>query len=523
VSSSAAGIPYITVHRHTRVENSQNLCAYASWSLDEVPIPPRSALYRLEPIGLGTPLVESLTSYVTRLAQEHCLMVGRLIGSVVAPLIGKPYLLNTQDAACMNKSHLIASDFVRTLEALTEYSGLEHLTLRPLSSLFVRPGLSRPRRAWCPACYDDQNEQAKTIYDPLLWVLKEVNACTVHRRLLESRCPHCGAEERWLERRTIPGHCSKCGRWLGLRTEERMADGDDEPDRPFTFALWTSKSLLDILGAFSRSTIFATPEQIQKSLKEIMKTGYRGIQPEIKGSGSRDGSGGRRRIHPLRAILHISYGLNVTPLDFLTGGLRASELELPSRALKKPKFVYKRPNWEEIHENFKLLMLAKPPLSLPQIESRLKAQYGLSWISVPLCKRFPQFQGMLKRRRADQRRARHANLTRKLGAIVRREFQPPPSLAQAARLAGLRDHRFYDRNLPRQLCETIVRRHNLWKEEKRQKIEAEVKEAALTLHARGIYPSFPKVSELLKTPSHLVRERYRKVLREVQRELGYHL
>jgi hypothetical protein len=35
-------------------------------------LPPRSRLYAsLEPVGLGTDMVESLTSYVSRLAQEY--------------------------------------------------------------------------------------------------------------------------------------------------------------------------------------------------------------------------------------------------------------------------------------------------------------------------------------------------------------------------------------------------------------------------------------------------------------------
>ncbi|MEO0844964.1 MAG: hypothetical protein AAFY50_00875 [Cyanobacteria bacterium J06648_1] len=36
-------------------------------------IPQISRLYSLEPIEIGTPFTESLSSYLTRLAQEHCL------------------------------------------------------------------------------------------------------------------------------------------------------------------------------------------------------------------------------------------------------------------------------------------------------------------------------------------------------------------------------------------------------------------------------------------------------------------
>lgn len=39
-------------------------------------LPSRSRLYRLAPIGLGTAYVESLTSYIIRLAEAHSLPVG---------------------------------------------------------------------------------------------------------------------------------------------------------------------------------------------------------------------------------------------------------------------------------------------------------------------------------------------------------------------------------------------------------------------------------------------------------------
>src|SRR5688572_20379032 len=42
------------------------------WDMSTQLISPRSKLYRLEPIGVGTPYVESLSSYFRRLADAHC-------------------------------------------------------------------------------------------------------------------------------------------------------------------------------------------------------------------------------------------------------------------------------------------------------------------------------------------------------------------------------------------------------------------------------------------------------------------
>ena len=51
-----------------------------------IPAPPRSRLYSLEPIGVGTAMVESLTGYVARLAEAHSVSAGDLVGRVLSEL-----------------------------------------------------------------------------------------------------------------------------------------------------------------------------------------------------------------------------------------------------------------------------------------------------------------------------------------------------------------------------------------------------------------------------------------------------
>ena len=48
---------------------------------------PRTRLYHLEPRGLGTPQVESLTGYVMRLAEAHRVTTSRLVTAEVWPLL----------------------------------------------------------------------------------------------------------------------------------------------------------------------------------------------------------------------------------------------------------------------------------------------------------------------------------------------------------------------------------------------------------------------------------------------------
>lgn len=63
---------------------------FEAWAPAREAPPPRSRLYRLEPIGIGTPEVESLSSYLNRLAQAHCVTVTTLIRHELLPRLGLP-------------------------------------------------------------------------------------------------------------------------------------------------------------------------------------------------------------------------------------------------------------------------------------------------------------------------------------------------------------------------------------------------------------------------------------------------
>src|SRR5438093_4538436 len=63
------------------------LNVFESWDLRRLPIAPRSLLFALQPIGVGTPFVESLTSYISRLAEVHAVTVSDLAGYVLAKCV----------------------------------------------------------------------------------------------------------------------------------------------------------------------------------------------------------------------------------------------------------------------------------------------------------------------------------------------------------------------------------------------------------------------------------------------------
>ncbi len=70
-------------------EQQEMLCEL--WPEEQVEIKPHSRLYHIEPIGVGSPMVESLTSYFTRLAEAHSVPLQKLFLQEILPhlYIGK--------------------------------------------------------------------------------------------------------------------------------------------------------------------------------------------------------------------------------------------------------------------------------------------------------------------------------------------------------------------------------------------------------------------------------------------------
>ena len=65
------------------------------WEETAVVLPSHSRLYHLEPIGVGSPFVESLTSYIARLAEAHSVSIRALIADEISPLWKQIALLIT--------------------------------------------------------------------------------------------------------------------------------------------------------------------------------------------------------------------------------------------------------------------------------------------------------------------------------------------------------------------------------------------------------------------------------------------
>jgi hypothetical protein len=201
---------------------------FESWSLSSPPVPPRSQLYSLQPVGVGTGLVESLTGYVARLAEAHSVSVGDLVGRLLSDLASPKGGLVTAGAkaarvdghgfrACSYAINGVtdrAATWVDALEAATTRRDLRCLTLLPFRHA-LPDHLFRQRRAWCMLCFEQWRANGQIVYEPLLWAIAMASHCTIHARPLDSICRHCARSLSPLGVFSRPGYCEVCDGWLG--------------------------------------------------------------------------------------------------------------------------------------------------------------------------------------------------------------------------------------------------------------------------------------------------------------------
>src|SRR5258708_7150754 len=198
-----------------------------TWDLDMPPLPERSRLYPLEPIGIGTPDVESLTSYVIRLAKEHCVLPKTLVINELLPLLVRqgvpeasasdPSKIWGRIVQALNGTGDLARSGADALEKLTKRNDLSTLTMLIWANVISKKGLLRETQAWCPLCYEEWRVNRKIMYSPLLWSLKAVKICLHHQRPLQERCPspQCQKNLPIVATHIRLGYCPHCHYWLG--------------------------------------------------------------------------------------------------------------------------------------------------------------------------------------------------------------------------------------------------------------------------------------------------------------------
>ncbi len=431
-------------------------------------IPPRSRLYALMPCGLDTMFQESLTSYLNRLAWRHHISPLHLVAQEIALRLNQSYSRNRlaafgwSRAMSINGNGQMAREWATILEDLTCRSDLHLLTLQWWVGDMVPYRLLRVQPAWCPACYAEWKGQDMPIYEPLLWTFQAVTMCMKHRRKLEEHCPRCQKRQPFIRFQTTLDQCVRCNTWLGS-----SAPAPPQPNaEAMEWQRWVIHALEELRCAAVSSRIPPWEQffaNLDMSCREVK--GGQSKLAKMAGVGREQLIGWLHRSQtPIpESILELCYVCNVTPLQILTGDL--AQLK---QAIQEGK-LYRSPR-------------ARRPFHPIDREQCLGC-----------------IQAILDGR------------------------EEPLGYVQLARQLGY-SGRTLLHHFPQEcawLSQQIKEHRRKRKEQRIAKMQEEVRQATLTLHAQGIYPSQNKVADLLSNPNLLFQPEAKAIWRALCRELGW--
>ncbi len=457
----------------------RTLAEYESWDMTMPALPQCSRLYRIDPCGMGTPLVESLTGYITRLAEAHCVSTGILYQKEIDRVVRNGnisgFKLTGQvgyPTPAISGPGATATDLVRALETLTKRTDLRYLTLLPWNNVLSPQALQRRVRAWCPNCLCQWREAEQPVYEPLLWRISVVTMCPSHRQRLCQICPHCQLQIGPLDRCARPGYCSRCSGWLAPTIPNELSICEPATDDDLAWSLWIGTTVGELLAAGPAVPSPPTRENLTQSIASCMSQltgGDRAAFSQLFQVGEhavRNWQSGKR-LPRLSLILEMCHSLGASLLDFLSGACVVSDRKVMDRLLRRNDGTHQR-------------------LSSPRRGQRIKA---------------------IEVERALQ---------------IALQENPPPSMRQVIKRLNHSAFTIY-RHFPK-LCHEISERFADYRKirsaVRRELARAEVRVLAYELHARGIKITRNNMRPLLTSSDYWNMREGRAALQEVKRELG---
>lgn len=516
------------------------LITYESWDLEKASIPSHSRLYALEPIGVGTPYVESLTGYIARLAQEHCVPTGILVLSELAPFLKEGYIFKNKEKGldqifghnktkALNGMSKWVVSAIQGLESLTLRNDLRFLTMLPWMELIPLKNLLRSVKAWCPSCYENWRETEQIIYEPLLWSLNDVTMCPYHYQHLCTHCPYCHKENRLLAWHSKPGYCSKCGEWLGISPHCNSTASIKLTESELKWQIWVTENLGNLISATPNLSV-PPKEKIAKMLSayvNVVTNGNINVFAQNLGMGKTQTHRWciGKCLPTIATLLQICFHLGISILDFLTtDAINTDNCSIiignPNQANKKARDQYGQlHNSGHVRLELNAALLENPPPSLTEIAERLgyKRTTVLYYHAPDLC---PEIVA----RHTDYQMAKRLEMMQwELEAVLKSQEYPPPSMQEIARRLGKKSIHSLTNDFP-ELCSTISARYASYIQERRtervEKLSQEVRQVALQLHLEGVDPTASRISELLKKPGSILQKEAVAAVSEVRRELG---
>jgi TniQ protein len=498
-----------------------------------------SRLYSLEPIGLSTPYVESLTGYIIRLAQEHDLSVQDLVVRQILPMYGRAGNSRADynwtngfwigDSVLVNGLGVIADTWKKMIEELTLRQDIGHMTMLLWKNVIAgksKLGFLHQRRKWCVVCYHEWQSSKKPIYEPIIWSLSVVTTCPRHGTLLSSECGHCGQNSSPLCQFSRPGYCSKCGYWLG--SPRNFLNDQSEGERQWQD--WVVKSIGDMISLMPNLINEPIEEGFAKSITSYCKYAGKGGKAEIS-----------RRMNikiestlklqnkinrpSLITAMRLSYFLKISLLEIFTNPLIDQVIET--------RFVSGDISSIELKNQSKKL-LDKWQIEIIRNEFEIELSKDASNTSSikDIAKRLGHATNTLRRHAGDlvkqllehQRKVFELNSVQEALNIFLQEM-PPPSVKAVVERLGLKDTSLLRLHFSDTTHAIAQRRKDYRRNQRDMRVLQtceKIREITFFLHTEGVNPSKQVVSDRLgwRSPGMMRTPEFLQAWRDARRDLG---
>jgi len=454
-----------------------------TWGLKPFFRSPHSRLHHLEPVGLETAAVESLTGYISRLAGTHGVTTRTLMVHELLPLFGRDYLIRPVNSSLssflatsarpINGTGHSAEDMVGALQALTLRQDLRFLTLLTWEAVLPARGLLRHHRIWCPVCYESWWQAGQVIYEPLLWSLKVVTVCPVHHCYLFSTCPYpdCQKIQPILGPHAQPGHCSHCKRWLGMSFQDLPLVSRVVPEEECAWQIFVTQEVGVLLA--TAPTIPAEP-----TVQNVSSTVNRWV-------------------------------------DLMTGGQAktfARQLQISEASIGCWRSQKRRPLLGMLLRLCHLFGTSLQNVFIQGSNAVIEANFDKDRLPI-----------QVDRPKRSRRTFDYEKVRMGLLEVLNNNIEPPLSMRQVCKQLGFENAIIY-RYFPEQ-CRAISARYMAYQkergEQRTQQLCAEVRQDILVIHEQGKYPSAYRVEALLSVPGFMRHPMARAVWHATLQELGW--
>jgi len=453
------------------------------WELKPFSRSDHSRLHHLEPVGLETAAVESLTGYISRLAGTHGVTTRTLMVHELLPLLGRERLVRpvngglssfwTKDARSLNGTGHWAQDMVAVLQTLTLRQDLRFLTLLTWGAVLPVRGLLRRNRIWCPVCYESWWPAGQVIYEPLLWSLEVVTVCPVHHCYLCSTCPYpdCQKSQPILGPHAQPGYCSHCQRWLGMSFQDLPLMSRVVPEEELVWQNFVTQEVGALLA-----TAPAIPAE--PTVQNVCSTVNRWV-------------------------------------DLMTGGQAktfACQLQISESSIGCWRSQKRRPLLGVLLRLCHLFGTSLQDVFIRGSSAVIEANFDKDRLTI-----------QAQRPKRSRRTFDYEKVRVDLEEVLNRKAEPPLSMRQVCKQLGFENAIIY-RYFPEQ-CRAISARYMAYQkergEQRLQQLCAEVRQSVLFVHQQGKYPSAYRVEVLLSVPGFMRHPSARAVWHATLQELGW--